>query len=90
MIVKTVLSPGPLRGLIITSDNEVTTMQANRHSTYHSSYNTQTIATQQKVEIVKGKPMLTTVAVTPSDTNLVTTGTHNAPSRAFDFAGLAG
>ena len=93
MIVKSVLSPRSLGEPIIVLHNEVTPMQANRHSTYQSSYNTQTVTTEQKVEIVTGKPMLKSIAVDASDTNHVaacnSAATKNV-SRAFDFAGLAG
>jgi len=61
-------------------------MQANRLS----KYNTQTTTIQKKVEIVKGKPMLKSMAVdNVLDTKVAKCG--NKPrSGNFDFAGLAG
>lgn len=61
-------------------------MQANKLS----EYNTQTTATQQKVEVVEGKPMLKSVAVQKGpESSTHQCGTKDRAGN-FDFAGLAG
>ena len=68
-------------------------MQANKHSSYsssayNSSYNTQIVATQSRVERAEGKQTQASPSVERTDS------VHSCAGRvrdgSFDFAGLAG
>ena len=68
-------------------------MQANKHSsysrsTYNSSYNTQVVATQSRVEIAEGKRTQSSSSVEQLDSDR--SCASQARDASFDFAGLAG
>ncbi|MBL4670959.1 MAG: hypothetical protein JKX81_01765 [Arenicella sp.] len=65
-------------------------MQANKHNTYNSSYNTQVVATQSRVEIAEGKQTQPSPLVEPTTSDRVPSCVSIVADGSFDFAGLAG
>jgi hypothetical protein len=93
MIVKSVLSYLLWLQPILDLYNEVVVMQANKHisyssRTYNSSYNTQIVATQPRVEIAEGRQMQESSSV--EHVNSGRSGASLVGDASFDFAGLAG
>jgi hypothetical protein len=93
MIVKSILSYRLWRQPILEPHNEVVAMQANKHSRYsrsiyNSSYNTQAVGIQSRVEIAEGKRTQSPRSVEPVDSNRSCASQVRGAS--FDFAGLAG